>query len=1063
MYKRILYGLAAILITASCQTQELLLSDSQDIDSGINGAMKEMVITAETEGPSQDTRTSLVINGDNSTTVLWTPGDEIKIFSAGESAKFTAINTEPSRKAKFRGTVSMIFGEDEEGGEKDYVWGLYPYREDATYSEPDGEGVSRTAVITTTIPSVQEGKPGSFADNVATMIGRSEASLLISYKNAYSGVFVRFDRDDIVSVKLKGRHDETLAGRVTLGLDSNNKPYVNRIVSRETEITITDPVNGTFVPGQNYFLITLPDVNLREGYTLTVTRADGMEAVFNSQTTVNKFIRNEFRNFKNPLETYIEDEENIRTGRSTGWRSTKPQDNEIFYRSSGDYLVEYTVDSQTGNEVIENIAPSDNQGLGIVRFKDPVVAIDQGAFRAKANLLEVTLPETVETIKTVAFMDCQYMTVVNMGDNVEDIMYRAFCNCRSLEGIRLSESLYSIEYEAFGYCSELKEITLPESLYFLGNYQNIGFFGNPFAGCINLSKFNGKYASADGRSLIVPLGGNNNNQAFLSFATGGLDPNSTYVIPEGVTSIRHSAFEEAMMRSVTLPEGLTRIDDYAFYECTRLRTVSLPSTIKELGSNSFEGCFNLNSIVLNMTELPYIRSTYGSSYAGHMFDYTGDCPIYVPYDLIDQYRTTQYWSDYATRYTYEQPANEIWYTTEGDEAVVFTDAEKTALGIIGERYDSPELTDYPKRVIIFQNDMAAVPDGMFKGRTNLKTITLSKSTYGIGNEAFMGCTGLELVNLDEVSAIGDDAFNGCISLLFDEETYGEGSFDVFYKLTTIGARAFYGCTSLNNSLMSSVLRIIGESAFEGSSLPGIRFTGITDLGAAAFKNCTGLTNRYNLIGGGRLTEIKESTFEGCINLKELGIAGGSPLKTIGTKAFYNCKGLETIGQTEGTAELAGIETLGEGVFEYTKIARFELPDLKTAGTNAFAHMDHLGELNLPEIVSMGYDMFTPRSLVKLHLGKNVNQLTSRLWQYSNDSSTQTFEVELYLEKPSMVVVGPGYTFVTKNSVSGVQILKIKAVYVPSNLVDTYKASTDWQQALAEAGATVDAIQPIPAT
>ena len=1062
MKNRVFSSFAVILMALSYQNQDVLLPEPVDADPGINGTMKEMIITAETEGPSQDTRTSLVIESDNSTKVLWTPGDEIKVFSAGESAKFTAINTEHSRKAKFRGTVSMIFGEDEAGGEKDYVWGLYPYREDATYSEPDGAGVSRTAVITTTIPSVQEGKPGTFADNVATMIGRSEASLLISYKNAYSGVFVRFDRDDIVSVTLRGLHYERLAGTVKLGLDSNQLPYVKDFVSGEREITITDSVNGTFVPGENYFLITLPDVNLQEGYSLTVTRDDGMEATFNSLPEVNKFIRNEFRHFKNPLDTYIQDEGNIESGRSSGWRSTKPQDNEIFYRSSGDYLVEYTVDSQTGNEVLENIAPKDNLGLGIVRFKDPVVAIDQNAFRGKANLLEVTLPETVETIKSLAFMECHSLKVINMGDNVEAIMYRAFCDCRSLESIRLPESLFSLEYEAFSYCTELKEITIPESVYFLGVYQNVGFFGNPFSGCTNLSKFNGKYASADGRCLIVPLDGNNSNIAFLSFASAGLNPNSTYVIPEGVTSIRYAAFEEATMMFVTLPEGLTRIDDYAFYDCGRLRTISLPSTVRELGSNAFDGCYSLNSIVLNMPALPYIRSAYGSSYAGHMFDNTGDCPIYVPFELIDQYRTTDHWSDYATRYVYEQPANEIWYTTEGDVTLEFTNAEKTALGIIGERYDAPELTDFPKGVIIFRNDMTSVPDGMFKNRTNLRTVTLSKSTTEIGNEVFMGCTGLRVVTLDDVSVIGDDAFNGCTSLLFNEDTYGEGAYEVFSELTTIGARAFYGCTSLNNSLMSSVLRTIGDSAFEGSSLPGIRFNGITDLGAGAFKNCTGLTDRYNLLGG-LMTEIKESTFEGCINLKVLGIAGGTPLKTIGTKVFHNCKGLETIGKTAGTAELSGVETIGEGVFEYTKIARFELPDLKTAGTNAFTHMDHLGELSLPGIVSMGYDMFTPRSLVKLHLGENIGQLTSRLWQYSNDSSTQTFEVELYLDKPSMVNVGPGYTFVTKNSTNGVQILKVKAVYVPSGLVDTYKASTKWQQALTEAGATVDAIQPMPAT
>ena len=1068
MNKRVLYGLAAILMAASCQTQEMLLPEPQDIEPGIDVGMKEMIITAETEGNSQDTRTSLVIEEDNSTKVLWTPGDEIKIFSAGESAKFTAINEVPSRKAKFRGKVSMIFGEDEEGGEKDYVWGLYPYRDDATYSEPDGEGISRTAVITTTVPSNQEGKPGTFADNVATMIGRSEASLLISYKNAYSGVIVRFNRDDIVSVTVRGRHNETLAGRVAFGLDNRQLPFTKYIISDERAVTITDSENGTFIPEENYFLITLPDVNLEEGYSLTVKRSDGKEATFNSLTNVNQFIRNKFRSFKNPLDTYIEDEDNINSGRSSGWRSSQPQDNEIWYRSSNDGLIEYTVDNATGNEIVENIPPEDNFGVGIIRFSAPLKAVDQGAFQSKANLLEVTLPETIDTIKKYSFRNCENLTTVNMSDNVKYILYRAFSDCRSLEEIRLSESLYELDYEAFEYCINLTEITLPESLTALGKVDNVGYFGNPFYGCSNLSKFNGKFASADGRCLIA--GGGNSN-FLISFATGGIDPTSTYVVPEEVTSIRVEAFAEATMRSVTLPEGLTQIFDYAFLGCGNLLTVSVPSTVTWFGSHVFEECNNLRRIDLNMTSIVNVRASFsGTDFKGHMFDNTNECPIYVPSNLLEGYRTAECWADYAKRYTYEQPDNEIWYTTEGDQTLVFTDAEKTSFGIIGERYDTPDITNFPKGVIIFNDPVTAVPEGLFKDRTNIKTATLSKFVTEIGNEAFMGCTGLTLAPFESsnITRIGDDAFNGCSSMLLFEGTPFSPDYGMsFTKLSYLGARAFKGCTSLNYLIMFYQTQVtIGESAFEDSSLPRFVSSCISDLGAGAFKNCTGLNSSYNIIGG-TMTEIKESTFEGCQNLKSLRFAGGTKIKTIGNNAFYNCKSLETIGKTECIAALPDVTTIGEGVFQYAKIAQFDLTSLNKAGRNAFIHLDQLSELYLPAIKEMSYDMFTPRALVKLHLGENVDPLNSRLWQYAYDSSTQTFEVELYLDKPSMVSVSPGYTFVTKNNTSdsGVQILKVKAVYVPSDLVDTYRTSSVWQEALAVAlpeGKTIDdVIQPMP--
>ena len=282
LVKKILTYSPALIFLFSCQNSELDVSLHQENLTGIQKELREVTITADIgeEAKTVDpaTRTTLIFeNGVPKT--YWTPGDTIKIFSAGQSAKFTSINTEPSRKAKFVGLVSMIIGDDGES-EKDYVWGLYPYRSDATYAEPDGEGHSSTAVITTTLPSGQIGMPGTFSSGLATMIGRSE-TLTISYKNAYSGVYIRFNRSDIVSVTLKGRHGENLAGRFTVGLDSSMNPEVKQVVSGQSQVTITDPVNGTFVPGQNYFLVTLPDVALQEGYSLTVRRSDGYEATFN--------------------------------------------------------------------------------------------------------------------------------------------------------------------------------------------------------------------------------------------------------------------------------------------------------------------------------------------------------------------------------------------------------------------------------------------------------------------------------------------------------------------------------------------------------------------------------------------------------------------------------------------------------------------------------------------------------------------------------------------------------------------------------------------------------------
>jgi hypothetical protein len=66
-----------------------------------------------------------------------------------------------------------------------------------------------------------------------------------------------------------------------------------------------------------------------------------------------------------------------------------------------------------------------------------------------------------------------------------------------------------------------------------------------------------------------------------------------------VTAIGETAFESSYeLEKIILPEGLLRIEDYAFRECVALRQVNLPSTLQHIGKGAFWGCENLESIKL---------------------------------------------------------------------------------------------------------------------------------------------------------------------------------------------------------------------------------------------------------------------------------------------------------------------------------------------------------------------------------------------------------------------------------------------------------------------------------
>lgn len=85
--------------------------------------------------------------------------------------------------------------------------------------------------------------------------------------------------------------------------------------------------------------------------------------------------------------------------------------------------------------------------------------------------------------------------------------------------------------------------------------------------------------------------------------------------------------------------GLTRIEDGAFAGCSELTSVTIPENVTSIGENAFNGCTSLQSITLKSASPPSIGTG--------AFDNTGDCPISVPSDAVEQYVST--WTAYADR------------------------------------------------------------------------------------------------------------------------------------------------------------------------------------------------------------------------------------------------------------------------------------------------------------------------------------------------------------------------------------------------------------------------------
>ena len=64
--------------------------------------------------------------------------------------------------------------------------------------------------------------------------------------------------------------------------------------------------------------------------------------------------------------------------------------------------------------------------------------------------------------------------------------------------------------------------------------------------------------------------------------------------------------------AVILPEGLTRIGDYAFYWCCSLTSAELPNTVVSIGDHAFSACHGLKSVAIpdNVTSIGKAAFSY---------------------------------------------------------------------------------------------------------------------------------------------------------------------------------------------------------------------------------------------------------------------------------------------------------------------------------------------------------------------------------------------------------------------------------------------------------------------
>ncbi len=491
------------------------------------------------------------------------------------------------------------------------------------------------------------------------------------------------------------------------------------------------------------------------------------------------------------------------------------------------------------------------------------------------------------------------VSYADMTFNVVSIGEKAFKEATTTS-ISIPSSIEIIKSEAFNMCKMLTTITLPASLRTVEK--------NIFVGCtalitINVDENNTNFSS-EGAFLL------NKDKTELISAPYG---KASITIPNTVKRIRNDASSyNDILSSISFPEGLESIGDYAFRSCRKLSTLNLPSTLKHVGDNAFGYCSELTSVNLPTT-------------MNHIGDYAfSNCEKLSTINLPATLRELGKNAFCKTAIKGVTIPQGITIIPQGIfsecselENIKFHDAitriEASAFyGCKGSTsIDLPDSLKYIGRNAFYSWDnlfsltlpskVDTIDSKAFSSCQALYKVTIPESVRYLGSNAFKDCKGLGIVNFNAISAkspSGDytSPFYNCPNI----SIINWGS-----KVESIPAGLVRGCTKITSLTIPETVNYIGMNAFNDcTGLKVLNFNAndcICEDGYP-FDRCG--VEELNI--GENVTTIPNGLFVGLHSLSEITVPNS--VKSIGYQAFLWCSNLKkiTIGES--------VETIGEWIY-----------------------------------------------------------------------------------------------------------------------------------------------------
>lgn len=274
------------------------------------------------------------------------------------------------------------------------------------------------------------------------------------------------------------------------------------------------------------------------------------------------------------------------------------------------YLKRINADALNNINVTKNITISNN-GTDLVEiasgvFNDTTYYKTYGDTLILGSVLvkcqntsgTITVPEGVVAISDEAFYGGQ-VNKITLPSTLKYIGKYAFYNCTNLAEIEIPASVISIGEGAFGESKKLAKVTFAEQ-----NAKLLTIGDGVFSGCEALTSINipytvesiGKEAFMKCKALTTI------NFDYIKVTANEDNTTTTTVLAKSkLAEIGESAFYECVaLKQISVPDGVTVINERTFYNCRQLVSVSFDvslSNVKSIEKEAFYGCSALGGTV----------------------------------------------------------------------------------------------------------------------------------------------------------------------------------------------------------------------------------------------------------------------------------------------------------------------------------------------------------------------------------------------------------------------------------------------------------------------------------